>query len=244
MAELIVKVARLQDELLAEDVLVYAKVPCARPLFADGRDAVGVDGSLIAALLKLGVEAGKLRRERRLLHPGSKAGPQARAAKPAQARTHRHVSESDARRARNAVEMVLFNRAPQRVEDAIFDVALKLERVLKVWPIDLFVFKHSRIDEATAFILIAKSEERGNAMRKGVVRLIVELVAVGNSVFLRGEERRASSGAVAIGPANRNGVAVVRGVAHAVKLARDRLRDRRKLSHLLTLAHNAVAGEV
>ncbi len=76
----------------------------------------------------------------------------------------------------DAIKMILLDVATQGIEEPILDVTLKLQRVLKVRAIDLLT--RERAHEATALVLIAKTEQRRHMPGKRVVRLVVKLVSI------------------------------------------------------------------
>ena len=113
VVEDVVEVAGAQDELLAEDVLVDADVVGARALRALRADVIALDVRGVAVVEELRVEAVELERERGLLHAGGGVGAQTRAVEDLRRWPHGNVAEADARRAGDAVEVVLLDGAAE-----------------------------------------------------------------------------------------------------------------------------------
>src|SRR6185312_7253278 len=127
VVEHVVEVAGAQDELLAEDFLVYADVVGARALRSLRADVILADVREVAVVDELRVEAVELERKRGFLHTGGEVSAEARAAEEPRRWPHRNVGETDARRAGDAVEVVLFNSATECVGEAALYFALELQ---------------------------------------------------------------------------------------------------------------------
>ncbi len=209
VVEDVVEVAGLEDELLADDVLVDADVVGAGALRAGRGDVELRDVGCIAGLQELRVEAGELEGEGGLLNAGGVVGAEFGAVEVSGAGTDGNVGEADARGSGDAVEVVLLDAAAEGVEDAVHDVTLELQGVLVVGALDGLVLVGG--DEAAALVLVAEAEESGDAVEEGVVGLVVELVAVGDGVFVGDEEGGLAGGAVAVGSADGDDVAEVLG---------------------------------
>src|SRR5579875_3680866 len=90
--------------------------------------------------------------------------------------SHGHVGQSEARLAGVTVQMVLLERAAERIEDPVPDVTLKLQIPLVVGALQPVLGVKRGFDEAPTLIDVAEPEERGEVFRERVVALVVELV--------------------------------------------------------------------
>ena len=146
--------------------------------------------------------------------------------------------------------MVFFDASAERIEEAVFDVALELEGVLVVGALDLLVVEGG--DEAAALVLVTEAEEGGDAVWEGVVGLVVELVAVGDGGLFRDEEGGLAGDVITVGSADGDDVAEVLGEAiscgvvagNGSKIKGDGGADVGVGVLLLALAGDAVADEV
>ena len=240
MVELVVEVAGFEDEFLVEDVLVDGEVVSAGAFGGDGGDVeCGVAG-----LLEERGEAGELGDEGWLLYAGGDVGAEESAVEGLGAGADGVVGEADAWGSGDADEFVLFDGSAEGVEEAVLDVALDLEGVEVVGALDDLVDGCGGVEEAAAFVFVVEAEESGDAPGEGVAGLVVELVAVGDSVVGGEEEGGLAGGGVAVGSAEGDGVAVVGGLGDAVGDGGDGLTGRGELLDLFAVAGDAVAGEV
>ena len=80
----------------------------------------------------------------------------------------------------------------------VADVALDLKGVLEVGALGLLIERGVGVEEAAAFVVVAEAEEGGDAVREGVVGLVVELVAVGDGVEGWKDEGGLTGGAMVV----------------------------------------------
>ncbi len=145
---------------------------------------------------------------------GGCVGAEARAVEGLGAGADGVPAEADAWGAGDSGELVVLGRAAEGVEEAMFDVALKLEGVEVVGALDDLIA--GEIEEAAAFVFVVEAGEKGDAVGEGVVGLVVELVAVGDGVEGGEMELGLAGGGVAVGSAQGDGVAVVDGFGDTV----------------------------
>jgi hypothetical protein len=143
--------------------------------------------------------------------------------------------------------VVLLDGSSSGVKEAILDVALKLEGVLVVGAIDLLKLKVSGIVEGATLVLITEAEESNKVRREGVVGLILKLVTVrrlvgGHRVGSAIVDGGLTGRSVAIGSADRNGIAEVGDIA--ILVGDNRLPYGIELDELLAFAGDAVPDEI
>ena len=195
-------------------------------------------------MLEESCEAGELGVDGGFLYTGGYVGAKKGPVKGLVAGAYGIVGEAETWGSGDADEFIVLGGAPGGVKDAVLDVALDLEGVEVVGALDDTAAGICGVEEASALVLVLEAEERGDAVRKDVVGLIVELVAVGDGVEGGEDEGCLASGGVAVRSAKSKDVAVVGGLGDAVDDGCDGLACGAELLDLFALAGDAVAGDV
>src|SRR6185437_6827738 len=151
---------------------------------------------------------------------------------------------TDARRAGDAVEVVLFNSATECVGEAALYFALELQVPLIVGALDDLMLEELSVVVAAALIVVTEDEEHVEERAVAPVALVVELVAIRGLVVGACQEGSLSGSRVAIGPTEANDVAKVFGEGAEAEVVGDRVADVAELGLLLALACDAVADEI
>ena len=208
------EVIQLQNQLVAPDVLIAPNIVGPRALRSRRHDVILRNVGRVTGLLQQRVKAEGLDPQRRFLHPGRRVGAQQCPVKPLRVRKNGGIRQSNARGAGNAVEMVLLDTSPSRIEEPALHLALKLQRVFEVRPLGLLIDRVGRrLNKTATLVLVSKTEQRAQVMAEAVVGLIVQLVAVGVLIVAWNEELGPTRCRVPIGAANRDDVAEVLGDA-------------------------------
>jgi len=125
----------------------------------------------------------------------------------------------------------------------VLNVTLNLEGVKVVGAFRFLIGNGGQ--EAPTFVFIVEAEERGDAIREGVVGLIGEFVAVGDGVEGGKDELRLAGGGIAVGSAKGDCVAVVHDFGDAIGADDvNSLAGGGELFDLFAFPSDAVAGEV
>src|ERR1017187_4943588 len=103
--------------------------------------------------------------------------------------------------------MILLDTSGGRVKEAVLDLALELQRVFVVRPLNLLVGKRSH--KTAPLVLVAKSNQRRQIAAKAVIRLVVKLVAIRILALIRNEEGSSTRARVSVRTANRDHVAEI-----------------------------------
>src|ERR1700760_1449235 len=117
--------------------------------------------------------------------------------------------------------MVLLYRSTCRVEQPAPCLSLELQVVLEVGALHGLVFEKVVVVEHTALVVVPESEECEKFRRERVVRLVIQLIAIGSRIIIRKKERGPPGSRIAIGPANRGNVAEVLSERPEAEVERD-----------------------